>query len=223
MKHTLLLLLPFVLAYASCKSDDNPNPTPTNLLSGYLTVSRQLDPDSPATKYTEAAYAVFFQHPYQQASDTIHVTVDSVRFNGVNTTFDNTAKVYRIAGALKANNSCYWQVWSGNNIATFAYNVSAPYPEYTYRLPDTIDRSADFRIPLPAGSDSATIAVSANQLLKIGFKDSTGTLTVAQMAGLSSGAATLEVVGYKMVVQAFGGKNFRFTKQTTKTKALWLK
>jgi hypothetical protein len=218
------LLAAIVLALASCKSkDDNSNPTPSGLLSGYLTVARQLDLDSPATKYTEQAWAAFFMHPYEQPGDTMHIVVDSVRLNGMNTALDNMTRTYRISGTLQANSNCNWQVWSGTNIASFSYSFTTPYPSYTTAMPDTIDRSTGFAIGLPTGADSATILLSGNVSLMNSFKGPSGGYSASDLANFNGGAAVLEVTGYKKSVQAFGGKNFLFTKQTTKTKALWLK
>lgn len=224
MKHTLLPALFVLLAVASCKSgDEDPNPVPTNLLSGYLTVSRQLDLDSPATKYTESAFAAFFMHPYAQPSDTMHIIVDSVHLNGFSAAMDNATRIYRVAGPIQANTSCNWQVWSGTNVASFTYNFSTPYPTYAYKLPDTIDRASAFSIPVPVGSDSTTFALSANMLLRGSYKGTTGSFSASELSTLNSGNATLQVSGYKMTTQAFGGKNFRFTKVTIKTKPVWLK
>lgn len=219
----LLFLFAAALVFASCKSGDNSNPTPTNLLSGYLTVARQLDLDSPATKYTEQAWAAFFMHPYEQPSDTMHIVVDSVRINGINTAIDNTTKTYKAAGALQADNNCIWQVWSGTNIATFSYNFNTPYPSYTAAMPDTVDRSNGLSVALPKGQDSATILLSSNASLMNSFKGASGGYSAAELATFDAGMATLEVTGYKTSLQTFGGKNFLFTKRTTKTKAVWLK
>jgi hypothetical protein len=220
MKYTLpLLLLPAILAFASCKSNDNQNPTPTNLLSGYLAVSRQLDLDSPATKYTEQAWAAFFMHPYEFPSDSMHILVDSVRINTTNATLDNAPKLYRASGALLANTNCNWQVWSSSNIASFSYNFTTPYPSYTYKMPDTIDRSKDFSIQMPSGSDSSSVTLSAN----VSLFSNNGSFSMTDLGTLDAGPATLEVIGNKRTVQAFGGKNFRFSKQTVKTKPVWLK
>lgn len=226
MRHARILLF-HLFAFAAlgaCKSgDDNPNPTPTGLLSGYLTASRQLDLDSPATKYTEHAWAAFFKHPYAQPSDSMHIAVDSVRLNGINAMLENITKTYFISGQLSANTNCNWQVWSGNNIASFSYNFSTPYPAYTYKLPDTIDRIAGMSIQLPTGADSATIRLSGSKTLLGSYKGADGSFAAAQTGTLDAGNATLEVCGYKMTTQAFGGKNFLFTKRTVKTKGVWLK
>jgi hypothetical protein len=225
MKHTLPGLLLFtVLAFASCKSNnDDQNPLPTNLLSGYLTVSRQLDLDSPATKYTEGAWAAFFMHPYAQPSDSMHLTVDSVKLNGISFGLDNATKTYLRSTAFSANTSCKWQVWSSTNVASISYNFSTPYPTYISPMPDTIDRAAVLNIALPTGSDSATVSLSANKLLMNSFKGLNGSISATDLSTLSAGNAVLEVAGYKMSMQAFGGKNFLFTKRTVKTKAVWLK
>jgi hypothetical protein len=50
-----------------------------------------------------------------------------------------------------------------------------------------------------------------------------GGFSSGDMNTLNQGPATLEVSGYKITIQSFGGKNFRFTKVTTKTKGVWLK
>jgi hypothetical protein len=223
MKQILLLLAFAALILSSCKSGEDPNPVPTDLISGYLTVARQLDLDSPATKYTEQAWAVFFMHPYVQPSDSVHVAVDSVRLNNIPLTLDNVTKTYKVSGSLKADAICKWQVWSSSNIAAFTYDFGTPYPYYTYKLPDTIDRANSLNITLPGGGDSSTIRLSANKTLQGSYRGAGGGFSSGDMSTLDPGPATLEVSGYIITIKSFGGKNFRFTKQTIKTKPVWLK
>ena len=215
---TLLLLLATTLFFASCKPGDDLNPTPTNLISGYLISSRLLDLDSPATKYTEQAQAVFYKHP---GDSTLRVAVDSVKVNGHPLPMDNVTMLYKTSGNLQMDN-CTWQVYSTTNIASFAYNFSAPYPLYTTPMPDTIDRAGGATITLPMTMDSASITLRANSVVYSVYKGASGFLSPTQMSGLNAGPALLEVSGYKATTQAFGGKNFRFIKQTTKMKAVWL-
>lgn len=222
MKHTLLLLAFAALILSSCKPGEDPNPVRTDLLSGYLTVARQLDADTP-TKYTEQAWAVFFKHPYEQPSDSVHVSVDSVRLNNLSMTLDNTTTTYRLNGSINADASCRWQTWASNNLASFSYDFATPYPYYIYKLPDTIDRANGLNITLPGGGDSSTIRLSANKTLMASYLGAGGGFSSADLNTLNAGAATLEVSGYKITIQSFGGKNFRFTKITTKTRAVWLK
>jgi hypothetical protein len=213
-------LLIIVLLGISCKSGgDNLNPTPTNLISGYLRSVRQLDLDSPATKYTEQAYAVFFKHP---GDSTIRVGVDSVKVNGFPLAMDNLTMLYSTAGNLQMNNAS-WQVYSTTNIASLTYNYSTQYPFYTAAMPDTIDKTGGITIDLPIGIDSATITLRSGNLVQDIYKGATGFLSPTQLANVSLGGALLEVSGYRVSTQAFGGKNFRFIKQTTKSKAVWIK
>ncbi len=219
MKHTLLLLLAASCMLFSCKGkDEDLNPTPAGLISGYLSAARQLDIDSPATKYTESAQAFFVLHP----GDTMRITVDSVRLNGYTLPLDNGTKLYKAASNLQLDKTCNWQVWSTTNISTFTYNFAMPYPGYTYKMPDTIDRSKGLNIQVPTGADSSTITLISNQRLTGSYKGTTGSFSAGELSSFNAGMATLEVSGYARSTVAFGGKNFLFTKQTTKAKVVLL-
>jgi hypothetical protein len=217
---TPLILLAAILAYVSCKPADDLNPTPTDLISGYLVSTRVLDIDSPATKYTEQAQALFFKHP---GDTTIRETVDSVRVNGFRLLMDNTSKVYRTSGKLEMNTDCSWQVYSATNVPSITYNFSTPFPTFTYALPDTVDRTNGTTVSLPLGMDSATISISANNLVKSSYKGAGGFLSPTMLTNINTGAAMLEVSGFKATTQAFGGKDFRFIKQITRIKPVWVK
>ena len=221
---TLSFAFVCALIAASCKPADDQNPSPAGLLSGYLISARQLDLDSPATKYTEQATAYFIMHPGESA----RTFVDSMRVNNIAMPLDVVAMSYNAAGgsgqALQMDLSCNWRVWSSGNVSAFTYNYTDPYPGYLTPLPDTIEQKNGFTIALPINKDSATIILGygPQQMVK-SFKGNTGTYAAADLASLSTGNITLQVTGYKMTTQAFGGKNFRFVKQTSKSKVVWLR
>jgi hypothetical protein len=153
----------------------------------------------------------------------MHVSVDSVRLNNMPMTLENMTTTYKLSGKIMADVACKWQTWASNNLASFSYDFNTPYPYYIYKLPDTITRADGLNITLPGGGDSSTIRLSANKTLMGSYKGAGGGLSSGDLNTLDPGAATLEVSGYKITIQSFGGKNFRFTKITTKTKPVWLK
>lgn len=217
---TSTMIAVVVMLYSCKPKDENLNPTPTNLLSGYLLATRSLDADSPATKYSEQVQALFFKHP---GDSNLRTAVDSVKMNGTKLALDNATLVYKAASGISLQNATTWQVYSTVTIASFSYDHNMAFPTHNAKLPDTIDHADYTTVILPNGMDSAVVSIRANQLVQGVYKGATASINPTQLFNLNPGAALLEVAGYKATTVAFGGKNFRFIKQTIKSQPIWIK